>query len=96
MYHKKSIDPAKIAKSSGPILWHSLQPILHRSDLSVDLRRHRHGLLLCLRKWFDTCIIDGFLDCVANVTKWAGAKLRKTETGNMQTYAVVMFFLPSL
>lgn len=22
----------------------------------------------------------------------AGAKLRKTETGNMQTYAVVMFF----
>lgn len=43
-------------------------------------------------KWFDTYIIDGFLDCVANVTKWAGAKLRKTETGNMQTYAVVMFF----
>ena len=82
MYHKKSIDPAKIAKSSGPIYG------ILSNRFYIDQ----------IYQWIFDVIVMGFsyvckwLDCVANVTKWAGAKLRKTETGNMQTYAVVMFF----
>lgn len=91
MYHKKSIDPAKIAKSSGPIYG-----ILSNRFYIDQIYQWIFDVIVMgfsyVCKWFDTYIIDGFLDCVANVTKWAGAKLRKTETGNMQTYAVVMFF----
>ncbi|MFM9414309.1 NADH-quinone oxidoreductase subunit L [Peptococcus simiae] len=42
-------------------------------------------------KFFDEVIIDGFLDFLATVTKWGGSRLRRTETGNLQTYALVMF-----
>ena len=91
MYHKKSIDPAKIAKASGPIYG-----ILSNRFYIDQIYQWIFDVIVMgfsyVCKWFDTYIIDGFLDCVANVTKWLGAKLRKTETGNMQTYAVVMFF----
>lgn len=91
MYQKKSIDPAGIAKASGPIYG-----ILANRFYIDQIYQWIFDVVVMgfsyVCKWVDTYIIDGFLDCVATVTKWCGAKLRKTETGNMQTYALVMFF----
>ena len=91
MYYKKSIDPAKIAKASGPVYG-----VLANRFYIDEIYQWIFDMLIMsfsyACKWVDTYIIDGFLDCVANATKWIGAKLRKTETGNLQTYAMVMFF----
>ena len=91
MYYKKSIDPAKIAKASGPVYG-----VLANRFYIDEIYQWIFDMLVMsfsyACKWVDTYIIDGFLDCVANATKWIGAKLRKTETGNLQTYAMGMFF----
>lgn len=91
MYYKKSIDPAKIAKASGPVYG-----VLANRFYIDEIYQWIFDMLVMsfsyACKWVDTYIIDGFLDCVANATKWIGAKLRKTENGNLQTYALVMFF----
>ena len=91
MYYKKSIDPAKVRKASGPVY----DILYHRYYIDEFYQFVFDTIVLGFSyacKWVDTYIIDGFLDCVASVTKWSGAKLRLTETGNMQTYAMVMFF----
>lgn len=91
MYMDKSIDPVAIAKKSGPIntilqnryyLDEGYQWVFDKMVLGVSR----------VSKWFDEVVIDGFLDLLAGLTKLSGAKLRKTTTGNLQTYALVMFF----
>ncbi len=91
MYGKKSINPANVAKASGPIYG-----ILKNRFYIDEVYQWIFDVVVLgfsyVCKWVDTYIIDGFLDCVAAVTRWCGAKLRRTETGNLQTYAMVMFF----
>ena len=91
MYYKKSIDPAKIAKSSGPIYG-----ILSNRFYIDEVYQWIFDVVVMgfsyVCKWVDTYIIDGALDCIATAVKWSGKTLRKTETGNLQTYAMVMFF----
>ena len=91
MYQKKSIDPAKIAKASGPIYG-----ILSNRFYVDEFYQWIFDVVVMgfsyACKWVDTYIIDGFLDCIANATKWVGKTLRKTETGDVQVYAMVMFF----
>ena len=90
MYYKKSIDPAKIAKASGPIY----KVLANRFYIDQVYQWIFDVVVMGFSyvcKWFDTYIIDGALDCIAATVKWSGRTLRKTETGNMQTYAMVMF-----
>lgn len=91
MYYKKSIDPVKIAKASGPI-----NTILQNRYYVDEVYQWIFSYLVLgvsrLSKWFDEVVIDGFLDLLGRVTKWSGARLRRTETGDLQTYALVMFF----
>lgn len=42
-------------------------------------------------KWFDRHIVDGTVNVVAFLCRWAGAKLRLTITGNLQNYALIIF-----
>jgi NADH:ubiquinone oxidoreductase subunit 5 (subunit L)/multisubunit Na+/H+ antiporter MnhA subunit len=39
---------------------------------------------------FDAYIIDGLVNAVANVTFWAGNKLRRLQTGNINGYLFVI------
>jgi len=42
-------------------------------------------------KWFDRHIVDGAVNLVAFLCRWAGAKLRLTINGNVQSYALIIF-----
>lgn len=90
MYGKKSIDPVAIAKAAGP-----LNTLLQRRFFVDEVYQWIFDRIVLGfargSKWFDEGVIDGFLDFLANATKWVGSRLRRTETGNLQTYALVMF-----
>jgi len=42
--------------------------------------------------WFDITIIDGIINGIALITRGSGKTLRRTSTGQVQTYAMVFFF----
>jgi NADH-quinone oxidoreductase subunit L len=42
--------------------------------------------------WFDIYIIDGIINGIALITRGSGKTLRRTSTGQVQTYAMVFFF----
>jgi NADH-quinone oxidoreductase subunit L len=39
---------------------------------------------------FDTYVIDGMVNAVANITYWAGGKFRKLQTGSINGYLYVI------
>lgn len=41
--------------------------------------------------WSDRKIVDGIADGIADVTRAVGGKMRYVQTGNLQTYALVLF-----
>ncbi len=42
--------------------------------------------------WFDIYIIDGIINAIGLITRSSGSILRRTQTGQLQTYALVFFF----
>ncbi|OIQ59845.1 NADH-quinone oxidoreductase subunit 12 [Moorella thermoacetica] len=53
---------------------------------------HRVGLGLAEAfNWHDRHVVDGVFDGVGDVTRLSGHKLRLLQTGNLQTYALVIF-----
>ena len=42
--------------------------------------------------WFDIYIIDGIINLIGLTTRGCGSALRRTQTGQLQTYALVFFF----
>ncbi|MFZ3372794.1 MAG: NADH-quinone oxidoreductase subunit L, partial [Desulfitobacteriaceae bacterium] len=42
--------------------------------------------------WFDIYIIDGIINGIGLITRSSGSILRRTQTGQLQTYALVFFF----
>lgn len=45
-----------------------------------------------VKEWFDSHIVDGAVNGSAYVTRGIGSGLRKVQTGQVQTYAFVIFF----
>ena len=45
-----------------------------------------------VKEWFDSHIVDGMVNGTAYVTRGVGSGLRKVQTGQVQTYAFVIFF----
>ncbi|HVJ50024.1 NADH-quinone oxidoreductase subunit L [Desulfitobacterium sp.] len=50
------------------------------------------GFVAKVLYWFDIHIIDGIVNGLALITRGAGSGLRRTSTGQLQTYALVFFF----
>lgn len=90
VYYKKTISAAAVAQRFSGIY----TILYNRYYVDEFYGWVFHQLVLGFSKFckfFDEVIIDGFLDFLTVVTKWSGSKLRRTETGNLQTYALVMF-----
>ncbi|MCK4263380.1 MAG: hypothetical protein KAX27_00415, partial [Candidatus Aminicenantes bacterium] len=45
-----------------------------------------------VQEWFDSHIVDGAVNGVAYLTRGVGSGLRRTQTGQLQNYAFVIFF----
>lgn len=90
MYSRKTINPKQIARSCA-----SINTLLNRKYYIDEIYQFIFDYVVLsfskACKWFDNVVIDGFLDWLTDITKWAGSKLRRTETGDLQTYALVMF-----
>jgi NADH-quinone oxidoreductase subunit L len=96
LYHKYYFDE----------LYHAIiiNPILKLSDLLfvkfdvgvIDWLVNGVGnftvFLSDVKEWFDSHIVDGAVNGVAYVTRGVGSNLRKVQTGQVQTYAFVIFF----
>ncbi len=45
-----------------------------------------------VKEWFDSRIVDGAVNGVAHLTRGVGSGLRRTQTGQLQNYAFIIFF----
>ncbi len=50
------------------------------------------GIVAKVLYWFDLYIVDGIVNGLAAITRGSGRVLRRTTTGQIQTYALVFFF----
>lgn len=91
MYGKKSISADKVRRAAGPVY-----DLLYNRYYIDEIYQWVFDIIVLgtskLCDLFDRYVIDGFLDALTAATRWLGSKLRLSETGNMQTYALVMFF----
>lgn len=91
IYYKKSISAAAIAARFP----HIYEILVHRYYID-EFYQFVFDKIVIAFSWlcrkFDEVVIDGFLDFLAWLTRASGKGLRRSETGNLQTYALVMFF----
>lgn len=91
MYYKKAISAEVVSRKAG-ILYTVLVNRYYIDQIYQLIFDQIVMVFSRFCKWFDEIIIDGFLDLLAYLTRWSGKELRRSETGQLQTYALVMFF----
>jgi len=95
LYNKYYFDEIYNAIIVNPIL--KLSSGLFRFDLGIiDWLVNFFGdftlFLSKIKEWFDTNIVDGGVNGVAYVLKKTGLGLRQIQTGQLQNYALIIFF----
>lgn len=90
IYGLKIIKPETIKNATGPLY------IVSKNKYFIDeiylfLIRKIFFSITEFIKWFDRHIVDGTVNLIAFLCRWAGAKLRLTITGNLQNYALIIF-----
>ena len=90
IYFFKFIKAESLKKVSGPI-YTILENKYYIDEFYMFLIKNIFFVISEAVKWFDRNIVDGAVNGVAFLTRWGGAKLRRTTTGSLQTYALVIF-----
>jgi|DewCreStandDraft_4_1066084.scaffolds.fasta_scaffold02004_23 NADH-quinone oxidoreductase subunit L len=90
IYGLKIIKPETMKKITGPFY------VISKNKYFIDeiylfLIRKIFFAITEFVKWFDRHIVDGAVNLVAFLCRWAGAKLRLTINGNVQSYALIIF-----
>ncbi|OLN33298.1 NADH-quinone oxidoreductase subunit L [Desulfosporosinus metallidurans] len=91
IYLKKSI-AAEAIVARFPGVYKVLQNKYYIDELYLWLI---HNIMDGLGKalyWFDIYVIDGVVNGIALITRGSAKTLRRTSTGQLQTYAMVFFF----
>jgi NADH-quinone oxidoreductase subunit L len=96
LYHKYYFDELYHAIIVNPILKLSDRLFVNFDVGVVDWLVNGFGnftvFLSDIDEWFDSHIVDGAVNGVGYVTRGVGSGLRKVQTGQVQTYAFVIFF----
>jgi NADH-quinone oxidoreductase subunit L len=95
LFNKYYFDELYHAIIINPIL--NLARYLFRFDLGIiDWLVNAFGdftvFLSDVKEWFDSHIVDGGVNGVAFVFKETGSKIRRIQTGQLQNYALIIFF----
>ena len=91
IYLKKAIAAESIV-ASFPRVYKVLQNKYYVDELYLWLIKNVMGGLAKVLYWFDIFIVDGIINGIALVTRSSAKALRRTNTGQLQTYAMVFFF----
>ena len=91
VYLKKSISAEGMA-ARFPGVYKVLSNKYYIDELYLWLIRHVMDGLAKVLYWIDIYIVDGIVNGLAFLTRGSGSVLRRTTTGQVQTYAMVFFF----
>lgn len=90
VYWKKTVDVEKVAKR-----YNGLYLLLYNKYYIDNIYEWLFDRIMLvsarLFDWFDHYIIDGIFDGFARLVGFTGRKLRLTQTGYLQSYALVLF-----
>jgi NADH-quinone oxidoreductase subunit L len=90
VYYFKFISAPALKKVSGPV-YGLLKNKYYVDEMYLFLIKNIFFVLAETVKWFDRNIVDGAVNLCAWLVRWGGDKLRRSMTGNVQTYALVIF-----
>lgn len=90
MYYQKSISAAKVAQTF-PGIYKLLYNKYYIDEIYSWLFEHIVLKLAAAFNWTDRHLVDGMAHAIADGTRLIGRKLRLAQTGNLQTYALVLF-----
>lgn len=91
IYLKKAITAESIV-ARFPGVYKVLQNKYYIDEVYLWLINNVMGGLAKVLYWFDIFVIDGIINGIALITRGSGKALRRTSTGQLQTYAMVFFF----
>ncbi len=87
IYGLKVINADTIRQKSG-IIYTILKNKYYIDEFYMFLIKNIYYTLTEVIKWFDRHIVDGAVNLVAFLCRWAGGKLKLTITGRVQNYAM--------
>ncbi|SPF54937.1 NADH:quinone oxidoreductase, subunit L [Candidatus Desulfosporosinus infrequens] len=91
IYIKKAIAAESIV-ARFPTAYKVLQNKYYVDELYLWIIKHVMGGLANVLYWFDIYVVDGIINGIAFITRGSANGLRRTSTGQLQTYAMVFFF----
>lgn len=92
IYLKKSIKAENIV-ARFPGVYKLLKNKYYIDEIYLWLIRNvMDGIVAKVLYWFDIYIIDGIINGIALIVRGSASGLRRTSTGQLQTYALVFFF----
>lgn len=90
-YVRQKIDAAAVAQRFSGI-YKLLKNKYYIDEIYLWMIRHIVDGFAKLLYWFDLYIVDGIVNGLAVITQVSGKGLRRMNTGQLQTYALVFFF----
>lgn len=90
-YVKKTISAENMV-ARFPGIYKLLKNKYYVDELYLWLIHNIMDVLAKILYWFDIYIVDGIVNGLALITRGSGRVLRRTNTGQLQTYAMVFFF----
>ncbi|MDK2821904.1 MAG: NADH-quinone oxidoreductase subunit [Clostridia bacterium] len=90
LYGRPSDVPTKI-KHRFPFIYNLLVNKYYIDEVYMWLFRRVILGVSYILNWHDRHVVDGIFDGVGRLTRASGHKLRYIQTGNLQTYALVIF-----
>ncbi|WP_407307666.1 NADH-quinone oxidoreductase subunit L [Desulfosporosinus sp. SB140] len=90
IYIKKAIAAESIV-ARFPVVYRILNNKYYIDELYLWVIHHIMDGLAKVLYWFDIYIVDGIINGIALLTRGSAKALRRTSTGQLQTYAMVFF-----
>jgi NADH-quinone oxidoreductase subunit L len=90
IYRFKFVKAESLKKVSGPV-YTLLKNKYYVDEIYLFFIRNVFFAITAVIKWFDRNIVDGLVNFTAWLVRQGGAQLRRTATGSVQTYALMIF-----
>ena len=90
IYGLRVVPHETLQRAGGPV-YVALRNKLYIDELYMMLVRGLFFTTTAAFAWFDRHVVDGAVNLVGAASKWGGDLVRRSVTGKVQTYALVVF-----